>query len=79
MINIAKRNIRLFFRDKTSVFFSSLSVIIIMSLYVLFLGDMMSNWEGGVTGVRFLMDSWIVAGSSRFQCDINLGSFRSYC
>ncbi|HNZ50883.1 MAG TPA: ABC transporter permease [Bacilli bacterium] len=62
MINIAKRNIRLFFRDKTSVFFSSLSVIIIMSLYVLFLGDMMSNWEGGVTGVRFLMDSWIVAG-----------------
>ena len=35
----AWRNIRLFFRDKTSVFFSFLSVLIIVGLYALFLGD----------------------------------------
>ena len=33
------RNLRLFVRDKALVFFSFLSVIIILGLYVLFLGD----------------------------------------
>jgi multidrug/hemolysin transport system permease protein len=33
------RNLKVFFRDKSSVFFSLLSAIIIIGLYVLFLGD----------------------------------------
>jgi multidrug/hemolysin transport system permease protein len=62
MINIAKRNIRFFFRDRTAVFFSMLSVILIIGLYVLFLGDMIANSMGDVPDARFLIDSWIVAG-----------------
>jgi len=38
---LAKRIILLFFRDKANVFFSLLAVLIIIGLYVLFLGDMM--------------------------------------
>ncbi len=58
------RNLRVFFRDRASVFFSLLSVFIIIGLYALFLGD---AWAGsdifrGAPGVRALMDTWIMAG-----------------
>ncbi len=58
------RNLRVYFRDKASVFFSLLSVLIIILLYALFLGD---AWAGssmfqGRQGVRWLMDCWIMAG-----------------
>lgn len=43
MISLIKRNLKLFFRDKTSVFFSLLAVFIIIGLYVLFLGNMMTK------------------------------------
>jgi multidrug/hemolysin transport system permease protein len=38
---LIKRNLLLFFRDKGNVFFSLLAVLIILGLYVLFLGSMM--------------------------------------
>ncbi|MDD4002614.1 MAG: ABC transporter permease [Clostridia bacterium] len=57
----AKRNIKNFFKDKMSVFFSLLSAIIIIGLYVLFLGDMIvGNLQ--VENARFIVDSWIMAG-----------------
>lgn len=59
---IAVRNLKVFFRDKTSVFFSLLAVFIIIGLYVLFLGDVWSGSMQNMTGVRFLMDSWIMSG-----------------
>lgn len=64
MITITSRNIRIFFRDKTSVFFSLLAVFIIIGLYVFFLGDVtVKGMEGeGLKNPRFLMDSWIMAG-----------------
>ena len=64
MINLIKRNLKLFFRDRTSVFFSLLAVFIIIGLYVLFLGDMMTNnfKELLVSNARFIVDSWIMAG-----------------
>jgi multidrug/hemolysin transport system permease protein len=40
---LAKRIILLFFRDKANVFFSLLAVLIIIGLYILFLGDMMEG------------------------------------
>lgn len=61
--NIAIRNLKLFFRDKSSVFFSLLAVFVIIGLYVLFLGNMITSglqWLG--EGARFIMDSWIMAG-----------------
>ena len=46
------------------VFFSLLGVLIIIGLYVLFLGNLIvKNLEGFVTvGARFTVDSWIMAG-----------------
>jgi len=64
MINLIKRNLKLFFRDRTSVFFSLLAIFIIIGLYVLFLGNMMVNNFKDLLGsnARFIIDSWIMAG-----------------
>lgn len=62
MSQIILRNLKIFFRDKSSVFFSLLAVFIIIGLYVLFLGDMASGQLEGKEDARFLMDSWIMAG-----------------
>jgi len=62
MIGFAKRNLLVFFRDKTAVFFSLLAVFIIIGLYALFLGDVWTSGFGDLAGVRYLMDSWIMAG-----------------
>ena len=60
------RNIRLYLRDKAAVFFSFLSVIIILVLYILFLGEMQrSNLPAEVLnldGGDWLVSSWIMAG-----------------
>jgi multidrug/hemolysin transport system permease protein len=59
-----KRNLRLYFRDKASVFFSMLGVIIIIALYVLFLGSMLEGFVSEIdpNASRFFMDSWVMAG-----------------
>ncbi|MEN6419350.1 MAG: ABC transporter permease [Clostridiaceae bacterium] len=62
MLNFTKRNLLVFFKDKSSVFFSLLSVFIIIGMYALFLGDVWTSSMSDLPGVRFLMDSWIVAG-----------------
>ena len=62
MINFMKRNLLVFFKDKASVFFSLLSVFIIIGMYALFLGDVWTSSMSDVTGARILMDCWIVAG-----------------
>ncbi len=58
------RNLRLYFRDKASVFFSMLGVILIILMYVLFLGAMVENYAGESAGedARFVTDSWVMAG-----------------
>lgn len=62
MINFGIRNLKVFFKDKSSVFFSLLAVFIIIGLYALFLGDVWTSSMGDTPGIRFLMDSWIMAG-----------------
>jgi multidrug/hemolysin transport system permease protein len=62
MIGLAKRNLLIFFRDKTAVFFSLLAVFIIIGLYALFLGDVWASNYSDIANIRFLMDSWIMAG-----------------
>ena len=62
MRSFAIRNLKIFFRDKSAVFFSLLSVFIIIGLYALFLGDVWVNNFAAIKGIRFLMDSWIMAG-----------------
>ena len=63
MTSFAIRNLKVFFKDRSSVFFSLLAVFIIIGLYALFLGDVwVNNFGSEVVGVHFLMDSWVMAG-----------------
>jgi multidrug/hemolysin transport system permease protein len=66
IISLTSRNIKVFLRDKSAVFFSLLSVIIIIVLYACFLGEVNVNSikhaVGDIKGVRFFIDSWIMAG-----------------
>ncbi|MDD2376218.1 MAG: ABC transporter permease [Clostridia bacterium] len=65
-ISLAIRNTKLFLRDKSAVFFSFLSMFIIIGLYALFLGDVqvkqIEQIIGKLEGIRWLVDSWIIAG-----------------
>ena len=64
--SLIRRNINLFFRDKASVFFSLLSVVIIIVLYAAFLGNIqvqnIQETAGKVEGAAWLVNSWILAG-----------------
>ena len=40
MLNLSKRNIKMYLRDYASVFFSVLSMLIVLALMVIFLGKM---------------------------------------
>lgn len=77
MISFAKRNLKIYFRDKSSVFFSLLAVLIVLGLYVLFLGDqLVSSIQDKVEGANRLMDSWIMAGIlAVIPVSTTLGSF----
>lgn len=62
MLNLTMRNFKLFFRDRGSVFFSLLSAIIILALYIFVLGDSMVSDLDGISGAKNIMDNWIMAG-----------------
>jgi multidrug/hemolysin transport system permease protein len=68
IMHLAARNIRVYLRDRTAVFFSLLSVFIIIGLYAVFLGATnvrsIENMAKGANAsdVRWLVDSWIMAG-----------------
>ncbi len=69
VMSLVTRNLKLFFRDKASVFFSLLSVIIIIALYALFLGKIQVDELKSTTGslipeakMAWLVNSWIFAG-----------------
>ena len=67
---LTQRNINVYVRNRMSVFFSFLSVIIIIGLYALFLGklqednikDILNRFQMPTNGARFLVDSWIMSG-----------------
>ena len=70
-VQFAQRNILLFFRDKATVFFSLLSPLIVLMLYVFFLGDLQvltvkSYFPEGVQVdeklISAFVDSWLIAG-----------------
>jgi multidrug/hemolysin transport system permease protein len=61
--NLMLRNLRIYFRDKASVFFSLLGVFVIIGLYVLFLGDgIISAFSYLFINSKFVMDTWIMSG-----------------
>lgn len=76
MRQLILRNLRIFFRDRSAVFFSLLAVFIIIGLYVVFLGDMLAGSLEGLPSARFLMDSWIMGGVlSVTSATTTLGAF----
>ncbi len=66
LIILVTRNIKVFMRDRMSVFFSFMSVLIIIMLYALFLRNMLLNSvtsaSGNLKGISWLVDSWLMAG-----------------
>ena len=61
MIAFAKRTMKLYFRDKASVFFSLFAVLIIVGMYVLFLGDVWAQ-DSEFENPKVVMDTWIMSG-----------------
>ncbi|QMS84556.1 ABC transporter permease [Candidatus Xianfuyuplasma coldseepsis] len=66
------RNLKLYLRDRAAVFFSFLSVIIILAMYILFLGKMqvdnLSSAYDGIDGIDWLVATWIMAGIVTVSC-----------
>jgi multidrug/hemolysin transport system permease protein len=62
MINLASRNLKMYLRDRSGVFFSFLAILIIIGLYVLFLGDQIKAGWDEAPGASLLMDIWVMAG-----------------
>lgn len=57
------RNFKLYFRDKAGVLFSLLSVVIIIVLYAVFLGDVWLNDSmKNLPDTDVLMNTWLVSG-----------------
>jgi len=61
MIILAKRNFKIFFRDKANVFFSMLTALITLAIYLLFLGE---NLTAGMdfSNAQPMMEKWLMAG-----------------
>jgi len=59
---MVKRNLKIYFQDKATVFFSMLSVIIIFALYIFFIGDSISSGLKFLPHPNRLMRAWMLAG-----------------
>lgn len=62
MLAFTKRNILLYFRDKTAVFFSLFAVLILIILYVVFLGDLTAKGLPEFPAKEDLLIAWFIAG-----------------
>lgn len=68
VLDIMGRNLRLFFRDRLSVFFSLLGALIVFLLYTLFLSNLQTSSiadafpQADEADVRGFVDSWMFAG-----------------
>ena len=63
MRTLLKRNIKIYFKDRVNMFFSLLSIFIIIGLYIVFLGN---NWRNALMAdladADVLLYSWLAAG-----------------
>ncbi|KJC65437.1 ABC transporter permease [Agreia bicolorata] len=65
---LARRNLRIFFRDRAGVFFSLLSSLILIGLYALFLGglqvdNLAEKFPNASDGeIQAFVDAWVFAG-----------------
>lgn len=67
VVGMVKRNIRVFLKDKAAVFFSLLAPLILLLLFVLFLGDVQKEvflqfvGEGSEKAVNQFVNNWLIA------------------
>lgn len=62
MMSLARRNVLCYFRDRASVVFSLMAVIIVVMLYLLFLRNMLVESYPDMEGMPQLIDAWVLAG-----------------
>ncbi|MGI6168346.1 MAG: ABC transporter permease [Christensenellales bacterium] len=64
LVNLVRRNNKLFFRDKASLFFSLLSALIVLGLYLLFLRRLnVASLEQAIGDAAYnVIDSWMFSG-----------------
>lgn len=62
MMSLARRNVLCYFRDRASVVFSLMAVIIVVMLYLLFLRNMLVESYLDMEGMPQLIDAWVLAG-----------------
>ena len=62
MLFLAKRNVTCYFRDRASVVFSLMAVIIVVMLYLLFLRNILVSSYPDMDGMPQLIDAWVMAG-----------------
>lgn len=76
LAGLTKRGIKIFLKDKAGVFFSLLAPLIVLMLYVIFLGDVqldslkayLSGAEVPETLAKAFVDGWMLAGVLSVAC-----------
>ncbi|MBP3431791.1 MAG: ABC transporter permease [Clostridia bacterium] len=81
LVSLVKRNVTLYLKDKGMVFFSFLAPVIVLMLYILFLGDMQVDAiramlqqpeYAGVnlsdTQISAIINNWMIAGVMAVSC-----------
>lgn len=61
-LSLAERNVLCYFRDRSSVVFSLMGVLVVIMLYLLFLRNSLLESYPGIPGMDNLMDSWVLSG-----------------
>ncbi len=62
MLALAKRDLLCYLRDRQSVVFSMMAVLIVVLLYLLFLRDTLIGSYPDMDGMSDLIDAWVMAG-----------------
>ena len=84
MRQMTLRNIKIFLKDRAAVFFSLLAPLIVLMLYILFLGDIQVSSVKSFfpdetsldeRAIRSFVDSWMIAGVLSVSCiTVSLGA-----
>ena len=62
MIAIAKRNLEIYFRDRATVVLSLMGTLMVLALYLLFLGRLWTTVSSELPQAGLLVDGWAMAG-----------------
>ena len=78
LFSMTSRNLKIFLKDKANIFFSLLCPLIVLALYVLFLGRLQADGieealsaigvSGAEDAVQAFCDSWMLAGAVSSAC-----------